>query len=408
YVKKPEGVKQGDALVMAKITREDTTIINDSWRMQFQAEDLSSDSRIVGIVRYAIDPGRYELAFFTTDLNDRDKRDSVVVELEVGQFPENNLVLSDIELSTNITKSAAGEKSSFFKNTFEVIPNPGGLFGEGRPVLFFYLEAYNLLAAMSGEKYRTQCWVASRNGAEVAECPPIKRIKNREIDASVEIGTINISKLRSGSYIFNFGIGEVDGELMVSRSKEFFIYNASEVEVARAARVREASGMMESEFANMTSEQLDYEYEIMQYLLNREGKNFYQSLATADARRNFIHSFWKSYDTNPQTAVNEYRLAYLERRERANQKYARMGREGWKTDRGRVYMIYGETSDVEVFPSTPETYPHEIWTYNNIEGGVEFVFIDATGFNEYVLVHSTATGEISDSNWRQRRAQIFR
>jgi GWxTD domain-containing protein len=408
HVEGPGEVKQGEAVVTVRIAKGETIIVNDAWRMQFKADDPSSSARVVDMVRYGIDPGQYRLSVYATDLNDRAKKDSVVVEFEADQYNKNNLVLSDVELASNIAQSTSSEKSNFFKNTLDVIPNPGALYGEGRPVLFFYLEAYNLLDAIKGEKYSMRCWVTNWEGSEVEECPPITRIKNRRMETSVEIGTINISKLRSGGYVLNLGIAEVEGELLASRTKKFFVHNASELAAENIARAEEARREIPNEFASMTAEQLEWEYETMQYLLNDEGKKLYKSLENVAARRSFIHAVWKSRDTNPQTPINEFRQAYLERKDYADEKYRRMGKEGWKTDRGRVYMIYGKPDEIDWFPSSPETYPHEIWIYESIEGGVEFVFVDSSGFNEYVLVHSTASAELRDDNWRQRRAQILR
>ena len=405
FVSGAEGAKQAEALIAARITKGSTVVVNDAWRMQFQTDDQASTSRIVDVVRYAVDPGRYELTLSTTDLNDQSRRDSITVTLEINPYRQEGLVLSDIELASNIMRSSAEKKSSFFKNTLEVIPNPGGLYGEGRPMLFFYLEAYNLLNTIDGSKYRMRCWVTDRDGVEVAECPATERVKGKNIDASVEVGTVDVSKLHSGRYHLNLGIGEVGGDYVARRRKEFFVQNISEIEAARRAKM---SGLSQSVFANWSEAQLDAEFDIVQYLLNDEGKSLYKSLESTDAKRNFLYSFWKSRDPSPGTLINENREAYLERKEYADRKFRRMGREGWKTDRGRVYMVYGKPNDIEYFPSSPQYYPYEIWTYEGIEGGVEFVFVDATGFNEYVLVHSSATGEIQDYNWRNRRARVLR
>lgn len=112
--------------------------------------------------------------------------------------------------------------------------------------------------------------------------------------------------------------------------------------------------------------------------------------------------FWKIRDTNPVTPENEFFKDYLNRIEIANQRYSAMGRTGWKTDRGRVYLLYGEPSEVERYPNQLESRPYEIWRYNELEGGVYFVFADITGFSDYLLVHSTKRGEMRDDNWSRR------
>lgn len=90
---------------------------------------------------------------------------------------------------------------------------------------------------------------------------------------------------------------------------------------------------------------------------------------------------------------------YLKRIELANEKFGGM-RSGWKTDRGRVYLLYGEPDDIERMPSTNVTQAYQIWHYEKIQGGVEFIFADLRGFNRYDLLHSTARGERRNNNWR--------
>jgi hypothetical protein len=78
-----------------------------------------------------------------------------------------------------------------------------------------------------------------------------------------------------------------------------------------------------------------------------------------------------------------------------------MGRNGWHTDRGRIYILYGEPDEVERFPNSDNVKPYEIWHYHQIESGVMFIFVDRTGSEDYTLVHSTKRGEVQDSNWEQ-------
>jgi hypothetical protein len=79
-----------------------------------------------------------------------------------------------------------------------------------------------------------------------------------------------------------------------------------------------------------------------------------------------------------------------------------MQRRGWRTDRGRVYLMYGEPSEIERYPSQVDAKPYELWHYNELEGGVIFVFGDVSGFSEYLLLHSTMRGELRDENWKRR------
>lgn len=402
-----EDNEPGEAAMNLLLTTGEKVLVNESWRMRFDKADTLA-RRIVDMFRYGLDPGDYQIALYIADVHDPARKDSLELSLSVAPFNPDKVHLSDIELAASIQRSQPDKPSTFSKNTLDVIPNPSSLYGDGRPVLFYYVESYNLLKALQGDQYRTRCSITRTDGREVSECPQVVRTKAKKFNSSVEVGTLNISKVISGTYQFNFEVLDEKDQVLASRSKKIYIFNSEHMPVAQQAGTAASSDFAESEFATMPGPMLEHEFDILQYLLNDEGKKFYANLQTNDARRKFIYSFWRSRDPNPATKENEYRIGYLERMQEANEKYGRMGKEGWRTDRGRVYMIYGKPTDIEYFPSSIETYPHEIWIYNDIEGGVEFVFVDATGFNEYVLVHSTATGEIKDFDWRKRRASVFR
>jgi len=95
-------------------------------------------------------------------------------------------------------------------------------------------------------------------------------------------------------------------------------------------------------------------------------------------------------------------LEYFQRVAVANARFSIGNKQGWKTDQGRVYLLYGEPDEIDRYPSSLGERPYEIWYYNKIEGGIEFVFVDLTGFGEMQLVHSTSRNEIQDYDWRAR------
>ena len=98
-------------------------------------------------------------------------------------------------------------------------------------------------------------------------------------------------------------------------------------------------------------------------------------------------------------AVNTFRDQYLQRVGYANQNYTNGFRNGWKTDRGRVYVLYGPPSEIERYTSSQESQPYEIWHYNEMEGGVLFVFVDRTSMSDFQLVHATMRTELHDESW---------
>jgi len=139
------------------------------------------------------------------------------------------------------------------------------------------------------------------------------------------------------------------------------------------------------------------------YIITNEERNAFKKLRTDEEREQFIEAFWRRRDPNPDTEENEYREEYYERIAYANEHYA-SGIPGWKTDRGRIYIIFGKPDEVESHPSggsyerpywegggSTTTYPFEIWFYRYLEGvgsGVEIEFVDPSGSGEYHIARS--------------------
>jgi len=67
-----------------------------------------------------------------------------------------------------------------------------------------------------------------------------------------------------------------------------------------------------------------------------------------------------------------------------------------------VFIVYGPPDEYDRHPSEVDSKPYEVWYYHGIQGGVEFVFVDRTGFQEYILVHSTHRNELRDDAWRSQ------
>lgn len=139
------------------------------------------------------------------------------------------------------------------------------------------------------------------------------------------------------------------------------------------------------------------------YIITSEEKKAFEALKTDEERENFIESFWRRRDPNPDTEENEYREEYYERIAYANERFA-SGIPGWMTDRGRVYITWGKPDSIDSRPSggaydrptwegggTTTTYPFEVWFYRHLEGigdGIEIEFVDPTGTGEYRIARN--------------------
>ena len=123
----------------------------------------------------------------------------------------------------------------------------------------------------------------------------------------------------------------------------------------------------------------------------------WNKLKTDEEREQFIGEFWHLRDPDPDTEENEYREAYYERVEYANEHFS-SGVPGVKTDRWRIYLRFGKPDEIESHPAggayerntsegggSTSTYPFERWWYRNLPGrsDVEVEFVDPTSTGEY-------------------------
>lgn len=152
----------------------------------------------------------------------------------------------------------------------------------------------------------------------------------------------------------------------------------------------------------MSEKELNADFDMARYIARQEEKKAYASLKNPDGKRQYLFEFWQRQDPTPGTPVNEFRIEYQRRLQYTNDNFRSYTRPGWKTDRGRIYVLYGPPNDVERFPNNPLSYNYEIWHYDNIEGGVIFIFADLQEFGEYVQLHSTKRGEPINQDWEKR------
>jgi GWxTD domain-containing protein len=137
----------------------------------------------------------------------------------------------------------------------------------------------------------------------------------------------------------------------------------------------------------------------VQYLITEEERQVYQRLTTDEERERFVEDFWKRRDRNPERPGG-FREEFFRRVAYANENF-HAGTPGWKTDRGRIYILYGPPNRRDARPmggryekppsmggDTITTYPFEIWEYDYINGigqDVTIEFVDRTGAGLYVL-----------------------
>ena len=398
---KIEGANIGQGILSINIrdAQNDSLIVNKEYGFRINFDDTvnySPDKNLVGLVAFVLPHGNYKLRFLGYDANFPSRRDSVVTELSVRPIPRDRFSVSDIQLASSIKKSE-DQKSIFYKNTYEVIPNPSGLFGEQLPVVYFYTEMYNINKAVFSPTLKIEYLLLNSKNL-----PVYRRAKfvKRENSSIVEAGTINVHKIPTGTYSMVVSVSDTVKMLQAVISKKLFIYNKDVVDTI-SDKLADYD-YIASEFAAMGEEEVAESFYVSKFIASKAEVEQWGKLKELDAKKNFLFTFWKSRDQIIETPDNEFKREYFRRVQYANDHYGTFQKKGWQTDRGRVHITYGEPSEIERYPNQVDTKPYEIWTYNSLEGGVMFVFADLTSFSDYQLLHSTLRGELRDENWKRK------
>ncbi len=134
------------------------------------------------------------------------------------------------------------------------------------------------------------------------------------------------------------------------------------------------------------------------HIITREEKEAFLKLESDELRDRFVEIFWEKRDPTPGTARNEFKREHYERIEFANKNFGPRGQKnGWRTERGRIYILLGKPKERLEFPSDSLIYPLELWFYSSdrrIDTASFFylIFFKRSGAGEYVLYHPLMDG----------------
>jgi len=101
------------------------------------------------------------------------------------------------------------------------------------------------------------------------------------------------------------------------------------------------------------------------YIITREERDTFLHLTFDDARDKFIDRFWEIRNPVPGSPVNTYKDEIYRRIAYANQYFGPgSGSEGWRSDRGRIYITLGPPEQRGNYYNAANHFPMEIWFYS--------------------------------------------
>ena len=150
--------------------------------------------------------------------------------------------------------------------------------------------------------------------------------------------------------------------------------------------------------------------EDVKWIITDEELAAWKKLATNAERDSFIETFWQNRNPNPDSPENTYKNEHYRRLAYANDHFA-SGVPGWRTDRGRIYIMYGKPDSIDAHPAggpyqrpqeegggQTETYPFETWTYRHLPGigqEIQIEFVDQCNCGEYRMTNNRSDKDAS-------------
>lgn len=176
------------------------------------------------------------------------------------------------------------------------------------------------------------------------------------------------SSLPSGSYILQI--------LAIKKSDSLDIAKSELLAMAqRSVKIYQT-------LAGNVVKDLDRAVRQLRYIATQDEIDFIEAAASAAEKQKRFEEYWKKQDPTPNTDRNEAFDEYYERLNYADKNFKSYN-EGWLTDKGNVYVVFGKPDNAERYAGYADNRIYEKWTYLSNR---EFLFVDNTGFGDFHLI----------------------
>lgn len=346
----------------------DTTAF-DQWNSQTQWVEGRS---IVNSTVLPVIPGDYTLNVTVTDLGNG-SRGELNRDISVGPLG----TVSQLELARALVPAPDGSTNPLRKGQVLVYPAASGSFTlPGEHKAYYYVELYDL----GGTSIQVRGRLETSSGETIFARPWMPVSIPEGADAVGLVDSLDLMVARnSGLHRLVFSVITMNDTLEMEK---FLVIGRS---------TGEGQDSVPDQYETV---EVPYPGQFG-LILSQTEEEIYESL-DEQARGRFYAAYWQG--SPEQREAFEQRCAEAER-------YANPYREGWMTDRGRVYVIYGPPDDIDAVNFQGEQVPYEIWYYYG-RGNERFVFADLSGTGDYDQVFSTVEGEVSYTNWETMIAPI--
>ena len=378
--------RKGEETVFSKVA-VDSPVVTDTSNL---------DGAFIDQQRFSLENGEYQMEINITDLNSGDVLPTATVTVEVN-YPDNVPSISDILLFDSYTKPE--KPSTCTKSGYDFLPRVYPFYGSKEDKLNFYVELYNSDKLYDEGKFLVNYYIETVESSNRMQ----NFAFNKRFDVSkvnVMLNSIDIKDLPSGNYYLVIEMHDRSNTLICSKS---WFFQRSNPSVSFDMEDIGAVSIANTFVSNIT--EVDTLRKYISYLdpiCSEIERTYSKSLVKTDdvkTMQQFLFNFWsKRSPMNPKQGFDDYLAAV----KRVNMSFGTTAFPGYRSDRGYVFLKYGQPDKIMEVPDEPAALPYEIWHYYQVanQRDKKFVFVAPDrSTNDYQLIHSNMVGEINNPRW---------
>lgn len=404
-IEEEEDAFQGEVELTIIFKKDGQIITYDKKNLKSPIMSQGNIVDFVDVQRFAIPSGNYEVEIELKDLNANEESSTTKanINIEVPTVPVGSF-FSDIELVSAYKKTT--EPGLLSKSGYDLLPmvSDSILKPEMKEVVV-YTELYGTDQELEeDEMFLLTAYIADADSSKPIESTR-KYMRRNSGEALPILTTLLLDDVSQGEYLIILEARTRENELFAKVEHQIKRDKKQAVDVLSLMQSEDIDATWVSKFETKASI-YDYAHSVRPIATGQEKAmldNSFREFEKSELKylRSFMYAFWES--RNPGDGETAW-LSYKEKVDFVNEEFGTINKQGFETDRGRVYLQYGPPNDLTDRANEPSSYPYQIWRYYKTGqfNNVRFVFYDPTLMAvDYQLLHSEGIrGEINNPQWR--------
>lgn len=399
YVKSDDGKWYGSLNIQIVFSKNDSIVNFNKYELISPPLDDTTLSPLnfLDVQRYTLSKGSYFMKLTIKDDNSNEEPFVSSSKITIG-FPNDSTSFSDIEMVADYKPSE--KKSILAKNGYSILPYVFNYYPENIKKLSFYAEIYNPDTVLNNTPFVLYSYIRPY---EINKKLDRYFEVNRKTARSVLplLKSFDISELPSGNYLLVLEARNKNNVLTATKEIFFQRYNPDVQFNLNTLLAYNPDNTFAGKIDNKDTlvKYIKYTFPVSTDFERRYAESQIKHPDLVLLQKYFLN-FWVTRNKeNPEQAWIDYKHLV----DFANKKFKTTSLEGYETDRGRVFLQYGQPNVVSESYNEPAAYPYEIWHYYELQGQHDKKFVFYTRdivTNDFQLIHSDAVGELRNYQWQ--------